>query len=533
MRVGKLFILLLLSIFLVSSVQAAVIVGTTVFHGDNFTSSIGGTFMLYGVSPYTKYNNATDELELYYKNIVISSTIDDTVTIKNNTCESTKKYTYCFKSSKIDMTNSRTFMMGDYLQPQMTITIESIPSPITTLTINRATSINSYCGEEILIPINITNGGTTDTNITYTETLPFNTVIISTEKGRVDGNIITFKDTILEGKSKNYSYVMVNSDCESKKWNATYTFTTYNDTLSRNITNLNITAQNVYLINESLSKNKTNTPSNDVTYTILINNTHPSLNIGLDLSLAIPDAIITETSRDLIQTQGMYKYVGTLSVRDSIILYIKFHEPDYGTYVVYNNATININNHVDQYNSNSTIQVLPAKVETYIDINTSKNNSLLVNIWAKNYDFTEKYYYIYGILKGFGEDEPFYVNGINPDSIVSIANKSYNTTGMGIKEINLVFDGVYRDKNSIEHPIYVEQKVFLNSPQASQPTATRNTTIASSNNSSNPVTSTDPQITTLPSVTNNDSSNATKVDKKDFITRFIESLSEFLQSIFG
>ncbi len=528
MRFGyKLLVLLLVSLFLVSSAQAAVIAGVTLFHGDNFTSSIGGTFMLYGSSPYTKYNAATDNLELFYKSIIISSTIDDSVTIRNGTCESTKKYVYCYKASTIDVANSRTYRYGDYLQPMMTVTIESIPSPIAQVTFTRESSLSAYCGDLVTVPIMATNSGGIDTNITYTEFLPFNTVIMSTEKGRVDGNIITFKDTVIKGTSRNYSYVMLNSDCEPKNWSATYTFTTYNDTLSRNLTNLNLVVPSSYQIETTLSKNRTNNPKDTIVYTWTINNTHPSSNLGLDISLSVPGAIITEDSKNLLQSKDTYKYVGILPVNSKTTLYLEFHEPNYGEYLAHTNGLISIGNHVDTYTSNKTLQVLPAKVETYLTINITTNTSLYVGVWVKNYDITRKYYYIYGILKGLGEDEPFYANGIDPDANIRIANKFYNTTGMGVKEITFVFDGIYRDIDSIEHPIHSEQKVLLNTPQALQPNATGSNIIAQ------PPIPTVTKVTTPVAKAGNTTTNSTVVPKKDFITRVIEGLSKFLQSIFG
>lgn len=526
--VGKLLLGILLSLILVSSVQAAVIAGVKVFHGGNFTSSIGGIFMLYGLEPYTKYNNNTDNLELYYKRVVVSSTIDDTVNIRNGTCEFTNKYKYCYKSSTIDVNNPKTYAMGEYVQPMMSITIESIPSPIATVVLTRNTSMKFYCGELITIPILIKNSGTLDTNITYTETLPFNTLVTTTDKGKVDGNVITFKDIIVNNASRNYSYVMTNFDCKSKNWTAKYSFTTYNETISRNLTNLSIIVQDAYKTNISLSVNKTNNPNAGITYTWIINNTHPTLPLGLDISLSIPGAIINDASKDLVRIGERNRYVGTLPVGSMLKLYITFHEPDYGEYIVYANGTVSITNHVMDYNSSKTLQVLPAIVDTYLEMNTTKNNSLYVSLWAKNYDVTEKYYYIYGVLKGIGEEEPIYANGINPDSTLLVTKKFYNTTGMGVKEINMVFEGIYRDKNSIEHPIHAEQLVMINSPKAIQVNVTTKTTLI---NKTTPATS----KTTTKGTT---SKNATgtgepEVEKKDFITKVLEGLSNFLQSIFG
>jgi len=542
--VDKLLLGLILSLILISSVHAAVIAGVKVFHGGNFTSSIGGIFMAYGIDPYTVYNNNTDNLELYYRSVIISSTIDDTVNVRNGSCKSTKMYTYCYKGSMIDANNPKTYTSEEYLQPTMSITIESIPSPIATVILTRNTIMKVYCGELITVPITIKNSGTLSTNITYTETLPFNTLITTTDKGNVDGNIITFRDIVPDNTSRNYSYVMTNFDCISKNWTAKYTFTTYNETITRNLTNLSIVVQDAYRansslsldkINSSLSINKTNNPDADVTYTWTITNLHPSIPLGLDISMGVPGAIITGASTELVRTGERSRYVGKLQVGNTLKLYLKFHEPDYGNYTVYTDGTVSINDHILNYTSNKMLNVLPSIVEAYMDVNTTKNNSLYVDVWAKNYDVTEKYYYIYGVIKGIGDEEPIYANSINPDSTILVAQKFYNTTGMGVKEINMAFDGIYRDKDSIEHPIHAEQlSIIINSPKIIHANATTNTT--SANKTSTTSTTSNSKTSTTGATSKNTNTTGTgepAVKKKDFITRVIEGLSNFLQSIFG
>jgi len=519
--VYKLLLVLILSLVVVSSVEAAVIAGVKVFHGGNFSSSIGGTFMLFGIEPYTVYNNDTDNLELYYKRVIVSSTIDDTVTIRNGTCESTKKYIYCFKGSTIDANNPKTYSVGDYLQSMITLTIESLPSPVSTVVITRNISMKVYCGELIPISISVNNTGTIAINITYAEVLPFNTLATTANIGVVDGNTITFKGIVPSNATQNFSYVMTNFDCKSKNWTAKYTFTTYNDTITRNISNIGIVVLDAYNITSFLSRNQTNSPVSDITYTWIINNSHPSIPLGLDISLNIPGAIITDAYKDIVSTTDRNRYVGVLPVRSSLKLYVTFHEPDYGNYTAYTNGTISIDNHLIQYNSSKTFQVLPAIVDTYLEINSTKNNSLYVSLWAQNYDVTEKYYYIYGVLKGIGADEPIYANGIDPDSTLLVAKQFYNTTGMGVKEINMVFDGIYRDKNSVDHKIHAEKLVLINTPQAlSVNVTTKNLSITNI---------TQAQTTTK----GNTTGKAPVVVKKDFITKVIEGLSNFLQSIFG
>jgi hypothetical protein len=138
----------------------------------------------------------------------------------------------------------------------------------------------------------------------------------------------------------------------------------------------------------------------------------------------------------------------------------------------------------------------------------------------------EKYYYIYGNLKGMDEgSEPLYANFVLPNNITLVGTQFYNTTGLGVKNVTFVFDGIYRDKNSMEYKLYAENTVNLNSPTIPKSNVTSSTVGKTNQTSTN-------KTVGLTNTTNTKNNPAPAV-KKDFITRMLEALNGFLQSVFG
>jgi len=550
----KLSLFVLILMLSASCVEAATIAGGKYFHGQNFTSSIGGHFRVFGSDPYKEYNNDTGLMELHYKRATVMSDIDDTIAILNGTCASTARYNYCYIGSSINYDDEKTFQDSQVLSV-MEIIISSLPSPTTLVTFTRNTTLYAYCGELVTVPIIVTNTGSVYTDITYTEVLPFNTVITTSSSGNVNENMITFKDTIMPNSSKTYFYTMMNLDCQSKLWIAKYTFTTFNGTvISNNFTNLNITTQNAYSANESISTNRTNSLLSEITYTWNITNTHPTVDLVTNMSIHVPGLglVVTDKSLGMSFKNGMYSYAGVVPVGKTQSVYIKFYALNYSSYNISNNINIFVNEHVLEYFSSNILQVLKPQVRVYMDVNTTINKSLTVSIWVRNDDLSSKYYYIYGILKGIADEEPLSYNVMEPDSTILLTQKIYNTTNLGAENITLVFDGVYRDKNNKEYKLYLEQAVTLNVPNPTKINISNSTNIISTPVDNTPINiittttnitgqnitgqgntgSNSKNIKTTDNSSNNNNSSNTS-GKKDLITRFIETLSEFLQSIFG
>ncbi|MGV8141163.1 MAG: hypothetical protein ACP5NW_01835 [Candidatus Woesearchaeota archaeon] len=531
------FLILLFVLTFMPSVDAAVIYGGKLFHSENFTTMIGGTFKVYGTDSYKDRNNVTGVMETKYMGAVIMSNIDSTIRILNGTCESTLLYKYCYKGSTVDFDDERTFNGGDILS-KMTITIESLPPPSTIVTFNRSNKMNAYCGELITIPILVKNAGGLPTNITYTEILSENTLITKTEGGIVEGNVITFKERMLANTSKNYSYTIINFDCADKHWNARYSFTTHNDTIWKNITNLSILMLDSYKINDSIYPTRVNYPTDEIVYNVTINNTHPSIALYLDISISAPDLAAKSASNGISTNGTNYRYSGWLYVGKGLTLSMVFIPTKYGASTITNNAKIKINDREMYYNSESELQMLYPNVTVYIDVNDTLNNSLLVSIYALNDDMKRKYYYIYGVLKGVidGAEEPLYSNGIDPGARILVGSYRYNTTGMGIKEMKLSFSGVYRDVDSIEHPLYAERIVKINSPYYNvniDPTLNTTKKVTQGSNSTALANTTKNQTSSSQKNSTITTAAETEKPKKDFITRIIEGLNRFLESLFG
>ena len=292
---------------------------------------------------------------------------------------------------------------------------------------------------------------------------------------------------------------------------------------------------NAYIVNETLSVNKTNYPINETTYTWRILNNHSSIDLQLNISITIPNATVTDKSLGFTDKGDMHQYVGVLPVGKSLTLYLKFHTDGYGDYTVKNTGIISINEHTLDYNSSKTLQVLQPIVNVYINTTNVVNKSMTVNVWARNDDLTSKYYYLYGILKGISEEEPVNYNVLEPNSLVLVAKKVYNTTGLGIQNIDLVFDGVYRDIYNVDHKLYSEQVVTINVPDGVK--STINSTVNASANTSVIPEKNSTASVIAPKDSNPIPSNSKDVkpagEKKDVLSRAIEALSEFLQAIFG
>jgi hypothetical protein len=541
-----LFLLLLVLIVPISFVNAAVIFGGKVYSGDIVTANIGGNFIIYGLNAIELFNNETSTNELHYSRISIRSDVDEIVTLRNNSCISTAMYNYCYRDSVVDFDNPKTFEDG-VVRAGMSITIESLPNPISIITFVRNMSINSDCGIYIPMSINITNSGSFKTLFNYTEYLPLNTFIVSTDTGNVNSNVITFSDSLLINTSKIYTYKLANLDCESKSFNATYSFTTFNETITKNITDIEIIVNNYYNFTDKLSANKTNILGNETIYTWNITNTHPLLDIFVVSRLIVPEGIvITQMSPNIRYIDNSYYYTGIVSRGSDVNLFIKFYAKDYGNHTILNKGTISVSQHDIDYESNHIFEAIVSNVTGYIEINTSSNDSLLVSFIITNFDIFEKYYYIYGIIRGIGNEEPIYANSINPDSTSILATKNYDTLGKNFGNVTFVFDGLYRDKNTVEHKLYFSKNIIIKNGTIIIPVVDLNSNNSTINNN---LTTTDTNIisgagnqeindsSNIVSTDNNNVNNTTNSNnnapKEDLMTRLIVGLNNFLQLLFG
>ncbi|MGV8086840.1 MAG: hypothetical protein ACP5N1_04370 [Candidatus Woesearchaeota archaeon] len=538
--IHKLYMILFLSLTLlvsISCVNAAVIYGGKVYSGDAFSSNIGGNFNVRGLDVITLYDNMTGDI-FHYKKILIESDVDTSVVIRNGTCVSTNMYNYCYRESVLDVNNLKTYD-DDGLWAGMSITIESLPNPTSIVIFSRDMIINSYCGAYIPMSININNSGTLSTNITYSELLPENTIIVNSEKGLIELNTITFYDTLGANTSKNYTYTLANIDCSPKQFNAVYTLTSFNETITKTLNNISIFVNQSYNFTNNISKNKTNILNEDIVYDWTIKNIHPSLVINSESQIILPkELIVTQMSPDIRYSNGIYYYSKSLGSDAKMNLFIKFHPEKYGLYKIVNKGTISIEQNNVVYYSNNSIIVAPPTVNALININTSSNNLIYVSVDIINNDISEKYYYIYGFLKGISEDEPLYANSIDPDSTVNIANRTYDITGKN--NLTLVFDGIYRDKNSVESKIYASRTVVVNGSSViveeivdDFSTEIINDVLIVNTTNTNTDTNTNADTGTNNPDDANDSKDDIDIEKVDILTRMVIGLNNFLQSVFG
>lgn len=523
-----------------TSADAAVIYGGKLFHSQNFTTVVGGDFIIYGMDPFKLFNNKTGVNETHYRKVFIRSDIDDDIELLNGTCDYTLKYKYCYKGASIDFSNPKTFE-GLEIKSVVSITIESLPPSMTSITIGRKTKTAAYCGEWIKIPINISNGGTMVTNVTYSETLPENTLILealgynAVDKNVivVDTNILTIRDRLMPNSTKSYYYTMVNFDCQSKNWSARYSYVSLNGTLmQKNLTNLALIMNQSYKINQMLIPNKTNSPMDITNYTFTINNTHSSADILLDLAFTAPGMTVVSTVGVLTNISGIYQYKSSL-IKDGVLkLSINYRANEgYKNYTIYTTGTITVGNYKYTYNHSDILQVVPPLVIAYLDINNTPSPSLAVNIWARNDNIKEKYYYLNGTLTGMGTEELIYSNSINPGSKILLAKKVYNITGMGVKDLEFEFVGTYRDSAAV-YDLYDAKAVTINGTNYTVRSVAKKTTVK--NVTKTPINkSTTIKKNSTSNETDNTDSTSTTVEKKDLLTRIIEGLNKFFQSIFG
>ncbi len=533
MKVGyKLSILFLILLVSISVVNAAVIYGGKVYSGDKFVSNIGGKFVVTGTNSYKVFNNETNNDEIYYARLVFRSDVDETVTVRNSSCTTTLVYKYCYKSSAVDFTNPKTFDDDGDILAGMSITIESLPNPTSIITFLRDTKITSYCGVYIPMNITVTNAGTLSTNITYSEILPLNTFIVNSDEATVDSNVITFYSMLPINTTKVYTYTLANLDCEAKSFNAKYSFTTYNSTISKNITNISISVNKHYNFTEFLSKNRTNSLDDEMIYFWNITNTHLSLDANIKSIIILPRGLtVKEASTELRLVNNTYVYTGILSPNSKASLYLKFNANSYGNATLFNDGTITVSDHNIYYTSNKTIQTIFPEVKLLLDVDTSVNNSLKVLLRVKNSDLNTKYYYLYGVLKGVVNDEPLYSNFIEPDTNTIIANRTYNVSNINLAGVSIIFDGLYRDKDTIEHKLYAI-KTFDSDGKV---------IIVKDDNDTVNITATTTDNITIPIVpVINASSSTSEVEKEtvhitrtDLLSRIIVGLNNFLQAVFG
>ncbi|HYD04069.1 MAG TPA: hypothetical protein VEC16_07275, partial [Alphaproteobacteria bacterium] len=307
MRWKFLAIFLILAIALAVQTEAAVIYGGKLFHGQNFTTDVGITYRIYGLNPYTYFDNDTEIKEERYKKIAIVGDPDGSVYVFNNSCESSYLYKYCFIEHYLDLDNPLTFQDGNILS-MISISVETLPPPTTLIDITRNMTMETYCGQLITIPLSVYNEGAVATNFTYKETFPPNTFVTLAEGGTINSNEVSFKQRIQPNETINYTFTITNFDCEPKNWTAEYSFTTYNDTIYRNITDISISVLTAYNITDSLSPNKTNYPSNKSYYVLNFTNIHPTIPLHLNLEITAPGLTATDSSNGISTDGKVYRY---------------------------------------------------------------------------------------------------------------------------------------------------------------------------------------------------------------------------------
>jgi hypothetical protein len=530
-----LFSILALAILISDNVHAAVIYGGKIYSGQTFTTNVGGNFRVYGSDPYFYTDNKTEIKEKRYRKVVITSDVDEKVTIFNGTCESTYLYKYCYLSSYLDLDNSLTYRNGD-IDTSMSITIETLPPPATLIKITRPTVIYAYCSQLIEIPILILNEGTVPTNITYTETLPENTFVAKSENGIVQGTSITFSDRLLINETANFTYTITNFDCLTKSWNAKYTFTTYNDSITKNLTNLTLSMLKFYNLSQNITPDRVNNLNDDMVYTINFTNTHPTQALYLDMMFYPEDLSVVGSSNGISYDNRFYRYTNLVASGKSINIFMTLNSIDFGKNYITNNLSIKLNDRLFNNDSIVFIETIAPTVKIFFNI-TSTEKIMKVHVYAYNTNLKDKYYYIYGVLKGVDStEEPLYSNGIDPDKTILLGTKDYDISFMN-KTVNLTFSGIYRDIDGIENDISYSRLVNITPSGVAivltkEEIASQNILNSTTKNSSSGNSKSNDDYSNI-GTSSSANSNSKPKDDRDFITKVIEGLSNLLQNIFS
>jgi hypothetical protein len=519
MNIKFLFILLLLIPF----VSATVLKTGSYYSGESFNYS-NKTFNIYGGEPVKVLLNG--DSMIYYKEVFVRSDIES-VNLRNGTCYSTNNYKYCYKDVVIDKNNPKTYQ-GDFMQPVMTVTLEALDQTTSIAVITRTKNLVGYCGKSITIPLSIQNTGTQSTTISYSETLPVNVVVTSTEGGNVNSNIITFRDIFGPGMAKNYTYTINNLDCKSKFWSGVYTYNNNNQTITTNVTGLLLNVTASYFVNENLSEHLTNNLGETIKYTWSINNTNPTSILTVNIIFSASNFRVLSFDDKLQKTTSTYNYATLVPAGQNRDITIMLKTIDYGLYNVVANGTISIESKDFEYNSVQELYAKKAQVTASIDADPNKtnNNTLYLILKLTNDDLIKTYYNIYGTFTGL-EDESLIYSNITPNTKTIILARYYNLSNIGNGTV-FKFNGVYRDKEGLEKSLSAEKLVNTNyiinitTPKVLNTNVTSNKSITQ---------------TSVTNTTSSASSNTTKIkvpsENKDFISSILEGISDFLSSLFG
>lgn len=515
----KIYIAVIL-LLLLPAVSATVLYRGSLYSQSSFNMS-GYAVTVAGINPVVSYDNVTNNYETTYGSVVFQSSMDDVIVVKNGSCSSTSRYSYCYVSSSFDFNNALTYKGGGALQPMIGVELDSLSVQQSDISVTRSSNIADYCGDKITIPISINNTGSTSTTFTYTEKLPPNTAIIDTIGGNVNSNIITFTDIIGPGASRDYTYSVYDTDCISKNWDGYYTYTTSNGTVSGSLANLTLTMLNSYNTTSSLSASASNDPTNIIRYEWNISNLNPTT---LTLDISIDPGNLNVLSSNMIRVNNIYVLNSdAILPNSSTSEYMTFNAKGYGVYNIETNYSIRIPGWSKSYSSDLPVSYVEPKVSAEVYV----QNSTRVLIYIQNYDVSNTYN-IYGIFKGLG-DESLYYNNLTSNARVLLLNKTFAIPN----GTTLVFDGVYRDQYGAEKKLYIS----LNSSQALS-TPPVNILSNTSNTSAAIVPVKHSNTTTINNTTNSVSNNSSGIPQTDnngtdFITSMLESIGKLLQSLFG
>jgi hypothetical protein len=505
------------------------------FKEGNITFTVMGTKTIKGDFP----NNYT-QVAIY--KTLNGSRISTPVVLNIAECKDIDYYSYCFNRIEYFFNNPNTTDSQGYLRPMIDVKVIHRDAA---LKVDRPTSIKLPYNQSTEIPIVFRNNGIQPIEVIYSEAIPREYIVVDSKNMTITNNKIDLKFIVNNNSTKSFSYTIKNPNYDSYNWTAKYSYTYEGKAYDVNLSKLTITTPLPYTVKDIISKSSSTDIGVNFEYTIQVTNNDPVSALKTKVILD-PGIIEVTNTKNMDEKSGYYSKEESIAVNKTIEYGILAKSKVIGDNLIRATVYLSINNKNYAIDLNKTFKLdlkgLAGSFETSKET-ISPGDELTIRLIINNQNPTENFYDVDGVFKYHGS-KPISTSMIYHDDklmieeVFLVPEELFNVPGQA--KFELLFDGSYSAVNGQTFGLRFWKNLTLNQSflQWKNSTSTVKTTkptTTSAANASNATTAAKPNETKVNTTTKKivETDATAKVQKKDWLTGFFESLNSLIGRIFG
>ena len=483
-------------------------------------------------------NIADGEFSNNYTKILLKKTTPDTfdLVIAFGKCESLGYYEYCYLDNVYNFDNPKTINNGD-IRPAVKIQINHY-SP--SIVVERPQYLLMNFSQDTPISINFINNGIKDFKCTYEEQIPDGLVIVDSGTFVRNGNTLSKNVFVAVNDSATLTYKIKSYTYQNYSWSGVYRYTYESQDSVVTTPVLKVTANSPFSYSDTISKSETNKLDDTIVYTIVINNIDATNDLKTIVYLNPLDFNILDTENFVKNRtdNGLYAEK-SISPASSMNFSFRASAPIVKDYNINSVIVFQANNYLFTVPMNKVFKVklVPMQFDIIPDrLIVKPGESLNVSILMNNSDTMADYYFIYGQIKGVGDEYITYPRIYRSHQFVD--NKTYVIPDSAAAQDVLVisFNGIYRTANAqdIDFAVSKSLRVDRTGLNVTSTQISYNQTHTQNNDVSNPGSQSGNAVEPNPDKTSaNGLDEEGPVDNRDFLTKIFDGINNFVKSIFG